>query len=536
MQQPTKKARVSLFKVFSAGLAGIFVVFVLLSYFTFSRLLNFETVLVKFSNHALPNLISTSHLFNQSARLLESTELLSQSTSYASKRLVEKQLNANLDAINLAVKAIDANEFLDIQLDTIHLELDEFSVLVGNLLALKEKMRTLKGKISLLGIQASNVQQFSSSDWLIDYLQALLNTKQALDEARLQQVRLLFKQLEAQLDHLDRVKSQNELKPMQQHMIQELRTLVFGKDGLADLKIQILQLQGRVTGRGNFVHHLIEDYVAHLGYISNETEQNITQQVADSVSDLEQETQLMRYVLAGGVIFLLSIIILFQRRVLKRLRIVNQMVRNQALGDECDVVIHGNDEITDLAHTFREFTHTIEQQKQALEELSMLDGLTGIANRRALDIRLEHDIELAKRQKMPIAVLLMDIDNFKLYNDNYGHMAGDNCLKSVADILSNILQRESDFVARYGGEEFICILPHAELASAEKFAQKIVDALQTERLPHSFSDVTAYITLSIGIAFSRPDNNTTPEMLLQQADEALYAAKAAGKNTYKVYV
>ncbi len=532
---PEQTTRFSLFKVFSAGLAGIFLIFAFLSYFTLSRLLSFESALVQISNHTLPNLIQASQLYNQAAKLLEFTEQLSQSSSFASKRLVERKLKGNLAAIEHATKKIQANEFLNIQFNTIELEIKELSQLVSELLILNDKMSALKGKIVILGDKASNTEQLASTDWLLHYLQALLKTEQALDESRLQKVRLLFSQLEAQLTLLNSFNSAKQLQPIQKYMTSELKNLVFADDGLAQLKINALRLQGRTIGRGNFLHHLIDDYVSHLGYVSSESEQNITQQVALSVQDMEQETQLIRYLLVGGVIVLLIIILLFQRRVLNRLKIVNLMVRNQTLGDNAKIALHGNDEITDLASTFKEFTDTIKKQKQALEQLSMLDGLTGIPNRRALDMRLAHDLDVANRQQLSLAILLMDIDNFKLYNDNYGHLAGDNCLKKVANILQELLQRNSDFVARFGGEEYVCILLDTTPSQANRFAQTIIDKLKAEQLPHSFSEVTDFVTLSIGVAIKKPTETVTLDALLQKADEALYSAKASGKNTYKVY-
>jgi diguanylate cyclase (GGDEF)-like protein len=165
----------------------------------------------------------------------------------------------------------------------------------------------------------------------------------------------------------------------------------------------------------------------------------------------------------------------------------------------------------------------------------MSDGLTGIANRRALDIRLEHDINLSVRQRATVAVLLMDIDCFKLYNDNYGHSAGDQCLKKVSKIICNSLHRDSDFVARYGGEEFVCVLPDTDTQGAQGVASNIIKKMQDAALPHQYSNVTDYVTMSIGIATSQPSEVLTPETILKRADTALYVAKGSGKNSFSLY-
>ena len=165
----------------------------------------------------------------------------------------------------------------------------------------------------------------------------------------------------------------------------------------------------------------------------------------------------------------------------------------------------------------------------------MSDGLTGIANRRALDIRLNHDIELSARQKSSVAILLMDIDCFKQYKDNYGHSAGDQCLKEVSKIIGDSLHRDSDFVARYGGEEFACVLPNTNSKGAQEIATHLIEQLKRVALPHKYSNVADYLTMSIGIAISQPNALLTPEAINRQADTALYVAKKTGKNSYRLY-
>lgn len=535
MTVTTKGARISLMQVFSAGLAGILIIFILLSYFTFTRLLSFESTLTDVADKSLPNLIRISQLYSQSATLLESSELLSNSSSIASKRLTEKQLQANLINIRQATKEIFKNEFLDTQLSTISLELNELSTLIANRLQTIDDIEFLTAELYKLNTQAINIEENTSSSWVLGFSQATVSVSRALNEKKLQPVRFLFTQLKEQLNALEALSAEDKNWAVRHQLSSQFKTLLFNENGLEALKIKSLRLQGRVIGRGNFVHNLIEDYVAQLAFVTNETEENMTAQVALSVADMKEQTHLIRSILIGGVIVLLMIVILFQQRVLKRIRMFNQIVRNKTLGVEYQMVVAGNDEITDLVEAFKEFSQTIEKQKQRLEQLSMSDGLTGIANRRALDIRLKHDLELSNRQKSNVAILLMDIDCFKLYNDNYGHSAGDQCLKDISKVIRESLHRDSDFVARYGGEEFVCVLPNTDAIGAQEIATHILERLKQAALPHRFSNVAEHITMSIGIAISAPNHLLMPEAILRQADTALYSAKNAGKNAYKLY-
>lgn len=531
-----KGARISLVKVFSAGLVGILFIFILLSYFTFTRLLSFESTLTDVSDKSLPNLIRISQLYSQAATLLESTELLSKSSSEASKRLAEKQLQANLIDIRKVAKVIFENEFLDTQLTTIATELDEFSALIEDRLQTINNIDRLTTQMYELNTQAINIEKQNSSTWALGFSQASVTVSRALNEKRLQRVRFLFNQLSKQLGELDAIYSKEQGKAdIRLELTNQFKTLVFNENGMEALKIKSLRLAGRAIGRENFVHNLIEDYVAQIGFVTGETEQNITLQVASSVIEMKKQTQLIRFILIGGVIFLLVIVFLFQQRVIKRIRIFNQVVLSETQGFENQTVLDGNDEITDLAEAFKEFTQTIEMQRHELEQLSMSDGLTGVANRRALDIRLKHDLELSTRQKSSVAILLIDIDCFKLYNDNYGHSAGDQCLKDISKLICDSLHRDSDFVARYGGEEFVCVLPNTDSKGAQEIATHIIERFKLVALPHRYSNVADYVTGSIGIATSQPGHLLTQETLIKQADTALYVAKNTGKNSYSEY-
>jgi diguanylate cyclase (GGDEF)-like protein len=530
-----KEARVSLVKVFSAGLVGILFVFILFSYFTFTRLLSFESTLTDISNKSLPNLIRISQLYSQASKLLESTELLSKSSSDASKRLAEKQLQSNLMNIRKSAKKIFANEFLDTQINTISIELNEFSDLIEERLQTKNIIELLRTQAYELNLKAIDTERLNSSSWVLKFSQVSVNVSRVLNEKRLQRVRFSFNQLKEQLNELSAISAEEQNNVVKRQLTEQFKTLLFSEHGMESLKIKSLRLEGRTLGRERFVHNLIVDYVTQLGFFTNQTEQSITSQVASSVSKMKEQTQLIRLILIGGVVFLIAIVILFQQRILKRIGVFNQMLLSRSQGFDYQIELDGNDEITDLVETFNEFTQTIEIQKQKLEKLSMSDGLTGIANRRALDIRLKHDIELSVRQRSTVTILLMDIDCFKLYNDNYGHLAGDQCLKDVSKVICDSLNRDSDFVARYGGEEFVCVLPDTDIQGAIGVANNIIEKMKYVALPHQYSNVADYVTMSIGIATSQPSEVLTPETIVKRADTALYVAKSSDKNSYSLY-
>lgn len=176
-------------------------------------------------------------------------------------------------------------------------------------------------------------------------------------------------------------------------------------------------------------------------------------------------------------------------------------------------------------------THLLlKAQADQLRQQAFIDGLTGIANRRRFDEALITAWRDCLRRQLPLALLLIDIDHFKPYNDHYGHQAGDDCLRAVAGSIATRLLRAHDLAARYGGEEFVCLLPDCDLDSAGQKASDIHSAIAHLGLPHAASPISPRVTVSIGASASLPDAALAPQQLLSASDEALYAAKAAGRN------
>ena len=168
-------------------------------------------------------------------------------------------------------------------------------------------------------------------------------------------------------------------------------------------------------------------------------------------------------------------------------------------------------------------------RNRELERMAMLDGLTGIPNRRAFDSDLRRRILECQRYRRPFALLMLDIDNFKNYNDTLGHAAGDSALRRIAGVLRRAL-RGTDDVYRYGGEEFACILPETEESGALLVAERLRRAVQDEKLAHPGSP-RGVVTISIGVTVHRPGNHEeTASWIVENADRALYRAKRAGRN------
>lgn len=178
--------------------------------------------------------------------------------------------------------------------------------------------------------------------------------------------------------------------------------------------------------------------------------------------------------------------------------------------------------------------HDLDEANKRLETLSTIDALTQVANRREMDKQLLKEWKRCHREGFALSAIMLDIDFFKPYNDNYGHQQGDDCLKAVAKILSGCVDRSHDLIARYGGEEFAVILPDTPISGATMVADKMLSALREAKLPHAYSGAAEHVTVSMGIS-STHFNPLNPKALLKQADTALYNAKKSGRDRFVVY-
>jgi len=176
-------------------------------------------------------------------------------------------------------------------------------------------------------------------------------------------------------------------------------------------------------------------------------------------------------------------------------------------------------------------THLLmKRQRDILEELSTLDGLTGINNRRSFDRYLATEWNRQARSREPLSLIMIDIDFFKNFNDVYGHIAGDECLNKIAGVIDQSASRSADFVARYGGEEFVVVLPKTESTGAANVARKIEEQIDLLQVAHSHSEVADHVTVSQGIATFSSVTKHSQTLLVERADQALYQAKKEGRN------
>ena len=191
--------------------------------------------------------------------------------------------------------------------------------------------------------------------------------------------------------------------------------------------------------------------------------------------------------------------------------------------------------LDDMRRELMAVTLELREANERLARLSQQDGLTGLANRRRFDLDFMRELGRARRDRHPISLVIADVDFFKAFNDTYGHPAGDDCLRRIAGALRGTCRRPVDVAARYGGEEFALILPDTTEEAARSRAFEAMRAVAALEIEHRGSEVARVVTMSLGIAGCVPDAQIVADTLVERADQALYAAKRAGRNMAVTY-
>ncbi len=192
------------------------------------------------------------------------------------------------------------------------------------------------------------------------------------------------------------------------------------------------------------------------------------------------------------------------------------------------------EELAGLTDSLRDRNRQLADARKQLVDLANVDELTGLGNRRLVNRVLQEEINRARRNGGRLAVVMLDVDYFKPYNDTYGHDAGDRVLQQLAEIMQSTVSRAGEVAGRFGGEEFILVLPGADEVTARRIAERLRDRIEQARIPHGASSVAPYITVSQGVSSVAPTRQTTPGDLVKAADLALYRAKARGRDCVEV--
>ncbi|WP_052749114.1 GGDEF domain-containing protein [Arsukibacterium ikkense] len=512
----------------------ILLLFILLSLLFYHRLQQAQQIVNNVAEQAVPAVLEASRVHNKVKELNLQSELLRQAISQAARARAYQQISQ----IIVQMSTLDHQQYVQHQYQQQRLQLiaDEalsLNKLITERLVLQQLSQQWLETLQQLQQQSQQLANSSTSQpWLLHYSGLLRDVTALYSIDRLYNLRQSRTELESRW--LANQQLLNQLSGPAQvaatALATQLDTALRSERGILALRQAELTNIAKATGKANFLRSLVTDYASETELNAYQSAASLMQLSKQSSQALARQNQFSISLALAAILLLLAIMAYTQKRVIKRLKILNDKVQAGSGFDDDDRLFASNDEIADIARSFTQYSATVAAQQTALERQSLTDGLTSIANRRHFDSQLHSAVAMAKRMQQPLAVILLDVDHFKAYNDSYGHLAGDDTLKAIANTLANTLQRQVDLVARYGGEEFACILPNTSQQQAMAMAEQLRLEIMALMLPHQASPTAHIITISLGVACLHVGQDISDKVLLNQADKALYQAKRQGRN------
>lgn len=520
-------------KLFTYAQFGIVALFTVVVLFSTIRLTELGNILANLTNSTIPKISYAASLNTQIQSLATLTSILARSQNNPAQQLARQSVDNSLNRINEAMlTGTTDSQYLLTQLATVTKEINELDALVKQRIIFQRLLNVKTDAVNtkIKQLLANTRLRDNSSEVENMLVESLLLSVEISQQKRLHEIRQIERVLSSLTVNLKKKIIERKLDNTIQ--IAPLERLLFGNEGLINLKVQSLRIDGRTRGRDNFVRNLIADVASNLQYQAYVVNKESMQE-ASKVNELAAQYSKLT-IIAGifAVILTLGVIYYLHQRIVLRLVALSSQVSIASKTPGAVIDIKGNDEIAKLADTFSLYLERVKEQESALLNMTLTDPLTGIPNRRAFERKLSETIELAIRNKWTVTVILIDVDFFKLYNDHYGHAGGDACLRLVANELNKTILRQSDFCGRFGGEEFICILPNTGADAAKIIAEKLRYAIEELKIPHVKSTINDYVTISLGTSTLSFNHNSdlTKEILILEADKALYQAKAQGRN------
>ena len=523
-------------RLFTYAQILIVAVFSLVVLFSAVRLTEIGNVLAELNNETVPKISYTASLTTQIQNLATLTAILANSQSKPAEQLARESVQYSMRQINeTMLKSATDRTFLFNQLNLLYKEIHDLDELVLQRIILLKQLDDSKSRVNgHIQQLLAKIREIDNTDVSENMLvEVLLLSVKLNEQSRLHEIRQIEVNLHTIIESL---KNDSNLNRFIDN-INNLEDLLFDSNGLVNQKVESLRLDGRTRGRDNFVRNLVADVSSNLQYEAYVVNKMSIQDARESTKLTEQYAKIVIAASVFAVMLAFTIIYFLHKRIVTRLVSLSKQVWKASNSPDAKIAIKGRDEIAQLANMFSIYLAKVKAQENTLLSMTLTDPLTGIPNRRAFENKLTETIDLCRRNQNDVSVLMIDIDYFKAYNDHFGHSAGDECLRLVANELNKTLSRQTDFCGRFGGEEFVCILPNTSADGAKAVAESLRQAIQNLEIHHDDDSNGPLVTISVGGATSVISNNMhlSKDLLVLQADKALYKAKSNGRNTCRFF-
>ena len=482
-----------------------------------------KTIFDNIVTDTMPKIIDTNSYHSNIKELSYLIEKLNNAKTQSIRRVIHERIIQKIALIQkMSIKLDIKRDDLDKKLFLIKSELVHLNEIVNKQLSIKDTINKNIQNVNelnhniILFISKNNKLNSKHMQTLKFNLQKIMSLSyESISLDKLNQLRLNNEKITILREKL------NNAKPFKK-LVENIDKIIINKNGIIDLKIQYVKMNGQVQGHANFVNTLIKDFATSIEYEIFKSIQNLTSKAHSNSTKVQKQTNYIYIIYIFSFLFLLIIIMYINKILVSRLSNLNYNINTKLLGKKSTIEDDYNDEISQIVKTFNFYSNKVEEQKKELEKLAITDKLTGIYNRRQLDIIVSDEINRVKRFNKTFSLTILDIDYFKRVNDSYGHHIGDSVLIEISELLkANV--RESDYIGRWGGEEFVIISPEIKIEGLIQFIEKIRKIIEN----YNFS-TAGNLTASFGITVYTKED--TIKSIIQRADEALYKAKASGRN------
>lgn len=494
------------------------------------------------SKQSVPKIVEGAKVTSDINELLTETERLLAANNDPARRSSYSKITANIKVISEAVRRSSiADETMNSRIIALKETLSELNELVaariemtsqtekavGRLFSYAEELGAFKVESSRSS--GNSASQDDVSNWNVVSMRIVNLAGKSVTLKSLYKVKRVRTELEKLFRELDRL---SFLMPVQkrekaQILAKRLNGLVLEEAGVITLMTLQVETALQNSGRGNFARSLVDDTTSTLITTFNKQISG----VSDRTNALTKQGNLLALTFSAlslvSFVIAALVVLFFQRKVIKRLTKLNATILARVAGRDVEIEQSGNDEITDMAQSFLFYENEVNLREAKLTDIAMKDVLTGAGNRRHFMQKGQDLIDLSSRFDHPLALMMLDIDHFKNVNDTYGHQAGDEVLKHVADVCKGIL-RSVDVFGRIGGEEFAAVLPETRIDQAVIVAERIRSEIAKEKSHFEGQDISC--SVSIGVSHFQKDSGDGLEDLMKKADAALYEAKESGRN------
>lgn len=501
---------------------------------------SFHAEIKGISDKGIPDITKRAKLNNLISQVLSETERLISAQSTPVQRLSYGSIQKSIEEINQIVSSdSELQNGLSGEIETITSTLEELNGLVSDSVKLAEDKNSMVLRLFSFSEDIIRFEQEARADvgtrsgynnlsaWIGHVIAIINETNKAVSIGAMYKVKILRESLHQDFDNLAKIsdhipsETAKDLKIIEQ----KLSNLVIGEDGLVNKIESAITVNLKKFGRGNFTRNMIDDFKGRNISGFN----TLVATTAESSMILSKRigfvTAVFTIISIAALLISAVVVVYFRRNIVQRLVKLNSDILSRSSGQDVEITCTGNDEISDMAEVFIFYDNEVSRREEELTRIAMVDSLTGVSNRRHFMELADRELQRSIRYDHPMCMLMLDIDHFKNVNDTYGHHVGDIVLQSISKVCRNTL-RDNDLFGRLGGEEFAAVLVESDFSEAKHVAERLRELVESCRVDSEGELIKC--TVSIGIACAGSVDSL--EMLMIEADRALYKAKEDGRN------